>query len=90
LVCAKQLSRDNLQYRVDRVDGGPHGLLIVSIKKARAALSHSVFTDISRNHLDRLVAELAEPFAAAGEGRLYGRRGGRRRRRWPGAGHPKP
>jgi len=31
----------------------------VTIKKARAALSHSVFTGVSRNHLDRLVAELA-------------------------------
>jgi hypothetical protein len=62
--------------------------LIVSIKKARTALSHSVFTGISRNHLDRLVAELAEPFAAAREGRLYRRRGGRDRHRWPGAGHP--
>jgi hypothetical protein len=62
--------------------------LIVSIKTARAALSHSVFTGISRNHLDRLVAELAEPFHAAREGRLYRRRGGRDRRRWPGAGHP--
>lgn len=60
----------------------------MSIKKARAALSHSVFTGISRNHLDRLVAELAGPFAAAREGRLYRRRGGRDRRRWPGAGHP--
>jgi hypothetical protein len=60
----------------------------VTIKKARAALSHSVFTGISRNHLDRLVAELAEPFHAAREGRLYRRRGGRDRRRWPGAGHP--
>jgi hypothetical protein len=60
----------------------------VTIKKARAALSHSVFTGISRNHLDRLVAELAEPFAAAREGRLYRRRGDRDRYRWPGAGHP--
>ena len=58
----------------------------MTIKKARAALSHSVFTGISRNHLDRLVAELAEPFAAAREGRLHRR--GRRRHRWPGAGHP--
>jgi hypothetical protein len=57
----------------------------VTIKTARAALSHSVFTGISRNHLDRLVAELAEPFAAAREGWLHRRRGGRRRR-WPGAG----
>ncbi len=37
----------------------------MTIKEARAALSHSVFTGISRNHLDRLVAELAAPFAAA-------------------------
>lgn len=57
-------------------------------KWARAALSHSAFTGISRNHLDRLVAELAEPFAAAREGRLYHRRGERDRHRWPGAGHP--
>jgi hypothetical protein len=62
--------------------------LIVSIKTARAALSHSAFTGISRNHLDRLVAELAEPFAATRETRLHRRRGGRARRRWPGAGHP--
>ncbi|NJC69993.1 hypothetical protein HC031_09760 [Planosporangium thailandense] len=60
----------------------------MSIKKARAALSHSVFTGISRNHLDRLVAELAEPFHTAREGRLHPRRGGRDRQRWPGAGHP--
>jgi hypothetical protein len=60
----------------------------VTIKKARAALSHSVFTGISRNHLDRLVTELTEPFAAAREGRLHRRRGNRVRHRWPGAGHP--
>jgi hypothetical protein len=60
----------------------------VTIKTARAALSHSAFTGISRNHLDRLVAELAGPFDAAREGRLYRRRGGRTRRRYPGAGHP--
>lgn len=60
----------------------------MSIKKARAALSHSVFTGVTRNHLDRLVAELAGPFRAAREGRLYRRRGGRQRRRYPGAGHP--
>jgi hypothetical protein len=60
----------------------------VTIKKARAALSHSVFTGISRNHLERLVAELVEPFAAAREGWLHRRRGRRDRRRWPGAGHP--
>ena len=60
----------------------------MTIKKARAALSHSVFTGISRNHLDRLATELAEPFAAAREGRLHRRRGDRARHRWPGAGHP--
>jgi hypothetical protein len=58
----------------------------VTIKKARAALSHSAFTGISRNHLDRLVGELAGPYDAAREGRLYRRRGGRTRRRYPGAG----
>jgi hypothetical protein len=60
----------------------------VTIKKARAVLSHSVFTGVSRNHLDRLVAELVGPFTAAREGRLHRRRGGRDRHRWPGAGHP--
>jgi hypothetical protein len=40
------------------------------------------------NGLDRLVAELAEPFQAAREGRLHRRRGDRDRHRWPGAGHP--
>jgi len=58
----------------------------VTIKTARAALSHSAFTGISRNHLDRLVAELADPFDAAREGWLYRRRGGRGRRRYHGAG----
>ncbi|WBC14900.1 transposase [Micromonospora sp. WMMA1998] len=60
----------------------------MSIKKARAALSRSVFTGISGNHLDRLVAELAEPFGAAREGRLHRRHGERDRHRWPGAGAP--
>ena len=60
----------------------------MTIKTARAALSHSAFTGISRNHLDRLVAELAAAFDAAREGRLYRRRGGRTRRRYRGAGHP--
>jgi hypothetical protein len=58
----------------------------VTIKTARAALSHSAFTGISRNHLDRLVTELAGPYDGAREGRLYRRRGGRDRRRHPGAG----
>lgn len=60
----------------------------MTIKKARATLSHSVFTGISRNHLDRLVTELAEPLHAAREGRLHRRRGDRARHRWPGAGRP--
>jgi hypothetical protein len=60
----------------------------VSIKTARAALSYSAFTGISRNHLDRLVDELAAPFATAREDRLHRRRGNQDRRRWPGAGHP--
>jgi hypothetical protein len=60
----------------------------VTIKLARAALSHSVFTGISREHVDRLVAELAEPFQAAREGRLHHQRGDRNRRRLPGAGRP--
>lgn len=60
----------------------------MTIKTARAALSHSVFTGISRNHLDQLVTELAGPCAAAREGRLHRRRGGRDRYRWPGAGRP--
>jgi hypothetical protein len=57
----------------------------VTIKTARAALSNSVFTGISRNHLDQLVTELDEPFHAAREGWLHRRRGGNRRR-CPGAG----
>jgi hypothetical protein len=40
----------------------------VTIKTARAALSHSACIGISRNHLDRLVAELADPFDADREG----------------------
>jgi hypothetical protein len=58
----------------------------VTIKTARAALAHSAFTGISRNDLDRLVAELAAPFNAAREARLQRRRGGRARRRWSGGG----
>jgi hypothetical protein len=58
----------------------------VTIKTACTALSHSAFTGISRNHLDRLVAELAAPFHATREARLHRRRGGRARRRWSGGG----
>jgi hypothetical protein len=57
----------------------------VTIKTTHAALSHSVFTAISRNDLDRLVVELAGPYDAAREGRLYRRRGG-----GEGAGIPVP
>lgn len=54
----------------------------------RAALSHPVFTGISRQHLAELTCELAGPWAAAHEGALHRRRG-RQRRRAAGAG-PKP
>jgi hypothetical protein len=60
----------------------------VTIKQARAALSHSVSLASPAKHLDRLVAELAEPFEAAREGRLHHQRGDRNRRRLPGAGRP--
>jgi hypothetical protein len=56
--------------------------------ETRFGQAHSVFTGISRNHLDRLVTELAVPFHAGREGRLHRRRGDRDRHRWPGAGHP--
>jgi hypothetical protein len=52
---------------------------------ARAALSHSAFTGISRHHLGRLVAELAGPWQARRDSDLRRRRG-RERRRAPGAG----
>jgi hypothetical protein len=42
---------------------------------ARAALSHSAFTGISRRHLGRLVAELAGPWQARQESALRQRRG---------------
>src|SRR6266704_705816 len=47
---------------------------------ARAALSHPVFTGLSRQHLGDLIAELADPWTAAHEGALYQRRGHPRRR----------
>jgi DDE superfamily endonuclease/Helix-turn-helix of DDE superfamily endonuclease len=52
---------------------------------ARTALSHPVFTGISRQHLAELIVELAEPWTAAHESALHARRG-RPRRRAPGAG----
>jgi hypothetical protein len=48
--------------------------LIVSIKWARAALSHCAFTGISGNHLGLLLVELRPSWQAAREGRLYTRR----------------
>ena len=57
----------------------------MSIKWARAALSHSAFCGLDRKYLDRLVAELAEPWHAQREGRLHHRRG-RDRLREAGAG----
>ena len=52
---------------------------------ARAALSHSAFTGISRHHLGRVVAELAGPWQARRESDLRARRG-RDRLRAAGAG----
>jgi hypothetical protein len=42
---------------------------------ARAALSHPVFTGLSRQHLGELIAELADPWTAAHQGALHQRRG---------------
>jgi hypothetical protein len=47
---------------------------------ARAALSHPVFTGLSRQHLGDLIAELADPWTAAHQGALHQRRGHPRRR----------
>jgi hypothetical protein len=47
---------------------------------ARAALSHSAFTGISRHHLGRLVADLAGPWQARRDSALRQRRGADRRR----------
>jgi hypothetical protein len=44
--------------------------LIVSIKWARAALSHCAFTGISRKHLGLLLTELRPAWQAAREGQL--------------------
>jgi DDE superfamily endonuclease/Helix-turn-helix of DDE superfamily endonuclease len=55
---------------------------------ARAALSHPCFTGLSRQHLGRLIAELADPWSAAHQAALQQRRG-HGRRRAAGAG-PKP
>jgi len=47
---------------------------------ARAALSHPVFTGLSRQHLGELIAELADPWTAAHQGALHTRRGHPRQR----------
>ena len=47
---------------------------------ARAALSHPVFTGLSRQHLGELTAELADPWTAVHQGALRLRRGHPRRR----------
>jgi DDE superfamily endonuclease/Helix-turn-helix of DDE superfamily endonuclease len=58
----------------------------VSSAWARAALSHPICTGISRDRLAALIAELAEPWQGRCESALRVRRGGRDRRRAPGAG----
>ena len=43
--------------------------------RARVALSHPVFTGLSRQHLADLLTELADPWTAAHESALQQRRG---------------
>ncbi|MFE2214891.1 transposase family protein [Streptomyces canus] len=52
----------------------------MSSQWARAALSHSAFTGLSRAHLGNLIEELAGPWAAQRESRLHERRHGERLR----------
>lgn len=52
---------------------------------ARAALSHRICTGVPTRRLAKLIAELADPWAAQQESRRHQRRGHQRRRR-PGAG----
>jgi hypothetical protein len=59
--------------------------MIVTSRWARTALSHRIFTGISRRRLAKLIAELAEPWTAQQESRLHDRRG-RARLRAEGAG----
>jgi hypothetical protein len=47
---------------------------------ARAALSHPVFTGLSRQHLGDLITELADPWTAAHQAALHQRRGHPRQR----------
>jgi hypothetical protein len=70
---------------------GPHGhhAWVFTPAWARAALTHRVFTGLSRQHLGELIVELADPRTAAHEGALQQRRG-HPRRRAPGAGPPPP
>jgi hypothetical protein len=49
--------------------------MIVTPRLARTALSHRIFTGISRRKLGDLIAELAEPWAAQQQSRLRQRRG---------------
>jgi len=61
--------------------------LVVAVTQylGRTALSHRIFTGLQRRRLGSLIAELAEAWMAAGEGRLHERRG-RGRLRAAGAG----
>lgn len=59
--------------------------MIVTSGWARTALSHRICTGIPRRRLAKLIAELADPWAAGQESRLRERRGGDRVRA-PGAG----
>jgi DDE superfamily endonuclease/Helix-turn-helix of DDE superfamily endonuclease len=58
----------------------------VKSRWARAALSHRICTGLPRRRLGKLIAELADPWAAQQESRLRERRGGRDRLRAEGAG----
>ncbi|WP_453086912.1 transposase family protein [Streptomyces olivochromogenes] len=57
----------------------------MTLKWARAALSHPAFTGISRAHLADLIEELAGSWTASCESALHHRRG-RKRKRQAGAG----
>lgn len=57
----------------------------MTLKWARAALSHPAFTGISRAYLADLIEELAGPWTASCESALHHRRG-RKRKRQAGAG----
>lgn len=59
--------------------------MIVTSRLARTALSHRIFTGVPRRRLAKLIAELAGPWTAQQESRLWQRRG-RDRLRAEGAG----